>query len=647
MSARTQAAPRRPADRSAAIDGYRGFFVSLVVAFHFGATFLVGGWVGINHFFVFSGYLIARLLIHERVRTGRIAVLEFYRRRARRVLPAMLVLVTAVLLHTWLTQPPQQKSQFGGDALGTVGFYLNWRLISRQDAYFDMVGSPSPLRHAWTLSVEEQFYVLIPFLILGVCALTRRRSRRVLVVSAAAVAATWWTAHVGYRGLDSLPRVYYGTDTRLLALLVGVAAAFVFGRDDRGRFPRQLSRGTAQALGLIGFVVSLSALFVLSPTSAWAYNNGGMLLFAVAAALMGASATDRRDLPLNRIVGWAPLVFLGRISYGLYLYHWPIGLWLPLSGMPTVVAGTIQFALTVALAALSFRYLEAPILQHGLRAFVRTRLQGRVIAFGTVVAVAAAGFALWRTPQPGLADVPPLVAGQPAYIPRSGAPMRFGVVGDSVAVSLVKGYPPKAYRDLELNDFAAIGCDLMTQPLVVAGQQQPESQVCANWRKDWPVKFGQYFDRTLLLIAGTHYLTDHQTPSGPAAPGTPQAAALIRQSLTSIWQSANRNGARSVTVMNLPCRRIDPNKLDPSLRFFAAKGSNDAMVGWANGVIADWVKSTPRAHLLDLNAQLCGGGFTPTVRGIPLYHDTLHFTPEAAAMIWTWAAPAVRRNADG
>ena len=136
--------------RLSALDGYRGLFVTLVLLYHFGATFLVGGWVGINHFFAFSGYLITRLLISERARTGRIDVWRFYRRRAERLLPALVVVCTAVLLAA-LFAGSAHRHRDAGDVLASLFFVQNWRLISRDDAYFEQVGNPSPLQHAWTL----------------------------------------------------------------------------------------------------------------------------------------------------------------------------------------------------------------------------------------------------------------------------------------------------------------------------------------------------------------------------------------------------------------------------------------------------------------------------------------------------------------
>ncbi len=451
-------APSSTRPRLAALDGFRGLFASLVVLFHFGVTSLVGGWIGLNHFFVFSGYLIASLLITERVRTGTVSAIRFYGRRARRLIPALLVVTSAVLLHAWFAAGGSIRRRDSGDVLATLGWMMNWRLVARGDDYFEAVGDPSPLRHAWTLAVEEQFYVLVPFIVLGLF-LLRTRKQRMLIVAAAAVVLALWSARLADSGA-SFARLYYGTDTRAQALLVGVLLALFLTSQSAGTRRRRLPLGTVKALGLFGFVLSAVPFVVVSPESSWLFTSGGMLLFAVAAALMGLAATDPREMTLTRLASWRPLVLIGERTYGVYLYHWPVHLWLgpALTSLPLGVSVAVKFAVTVALAWLSFRFLEVPVMRDGF-AVLWPRMTRRAWRWpalaGGLVAVAA--LALWRAPVPiDDLDVPALVASdRPFRAPAD--PVRFALIGDSVGASLSEGWAATAYPGVTMTNLSRIG----------------------------------------------------------------------------------------------------------------------------------------------------------------------------------------------
>ena len=661
------------ASRLAALDGYRGLFVVLVLLYHFGVTALVGGWVGINHFFVFSGYLITRLLISERARRGRIDVVRFYRRRAERLLPALVVVCTAVLV-SGLFAGSAHRHRDAGDVLATLFFVQNWRLVSLEDAYFEQVGNPSLLRHAWTLGVEEQFYLLVPALV-GLLFLLFRTSRtgRFVVVAALALASTWWTAHLAGTGTD-FSRLYYGTDTRAQALLVGAGIAVLLGRDHRGRLGRRPSLPVTQAIGLVGFVISLSAFVVVGPRSEWLFTSGGMLLFAVGAGMMGLAATDPRPMLINRVAGWAPAALLGQMTYGLYLYHWPIHLWLApvLADLPLTLSVVLQLAVTVAVAFVSFRWLEVPVLQHGFgvllprslrprapqpRGSRRARRGGRrqgvptwTVPVAAAAAVAAvAGFAYTRPVSTADLDVPPLVAADGEFT-RAEPPVDLALIGDSVGVSLAKGWRAEDYPGVTLSNQARIGCDLIDAPLIADGEPMAQFEGCEAWREDWPAKVEQAGATSLLVLPGVQFIGDHEVDGRLVESRSPEAAELIARTLTDIEQRAKSAGVTDLQIATMPCRQVDPDKLDPALRQFAGPISDPANIAWVNETVTAWAKGegpgagpTPgvRRHLLDLHDVLCGDGFTAEVNGIPLYSDTVHFSPAGAASVWTWLVPRV------
>ncbi len=647
------------AKRLPALDGYRGLFVSLVLLYHFGVTALVGGWVGLNHFFTFSGYLITRLLISERARSGAVDVMAFYRRRAERLVPALLVVCAAVLAHALLFSGGATRSRVGGDVLATLGFVQNWRLIARDDAYFDMVGDPSPLRHAWTLGVEEQFYLLIPALVIALFVVARTsRATRVAVVVGLALLSSWWTAHLAAGGAD-YSRLYYGTDTRAQALLVGAAAAFALGRDHRNRLAPRLPAALVQTLGVIGFVISLSAFFLVDADSAWLFTKGGMLLFAVGAVFMGLSATDPRPLLISRLASWGPLVLLGQMTYGLYLYHWPIRLWLGpvVEPLPLVLSASILFGVTVGLAYLSFRYLEVPVLMRGFGAFrrgggraaVSPRRRGRrsrgrgrpvwVLPLAATLALALVAVVVWRMPvKDDDLDVPPLVSGQPTFVAPD-PPRTVGLLGDSVGASLAQGWQDEAYPGVTLVNQSRIGCDLIDAPMVHDGQQLASDPSCRAWRTEWPAALKEAGAKDLAVLAGAQFIGDHEVDGGIVRSGTPEMTQLVFDTLDDIEADARDAGVERVHVITMPCRQIDPNKLDPRFRFFAGPGSDPENIAWVNRTVAAWAERGEGRSVVDLWQPLCADGSSAEVNGVPLYHDTVHFSPGGAAMVWTWLVP--------
>lgn len=627
----------------AALDGFRGLFVTLVLLYHFGVGALVGGWVGINHFFVFSGYLITRILVSERAQTGRIDVLRFYRRRAERLVPALVVLISAVLLYAVLAQSSASRHRTAGDALATLGWVMNWRLIARDEAYFDLVGDPSPLRHAWTLGVEEQFYALVPFLVLVLFALLRGRTRKLLVVIAAALLSAWWTSRLAGDGV-SFARLYYGTDTRAQALLVGVATALWLGRGDDGRRGPRLSRRTTHLLGIIGVAISVSAFFVVTPDSAWLFTSGGMLFFAVGAMLMGVAAVDGRRMALTWLASWRPLVLLGQMTYGLYLYHWPVHLWLgpSLAGMPSGLAAALQLAVTVLAAYASFRWLEVPVLVGGFGALM-PRLRGRAwqVPLAAFVVLVAASVAVLRAPvSTESLDVPPLVATDRPFR-RPAEPVRFALIGDSVASSLTAGWRDSDYPGVTMINQSKIGCDLIPAAMTHQGARLPDDPACDTWRKGWRAAIAEADVRDVVVLSGLQLLGDHDVNGRVVAPRTEQGGELISASLDQIERESRAGGARRTLVVSQVCRRVDPSRLDPRFAFFAGPASDDAVVTWSNDVARRWTQAGPDRVYLDVWEPLCGKGFAPSVNAVPLFHDTVHFSPSGAAMVWTWLVPRI------
>lgn len=352
-----------------ALDGLRAVAVAAVFAYHAGLDWARGGFLGVDVFFVLSGYLITALLVREWRTAGRIDLRRFMRRRARRLLPALVALLVAVSVAVPLLAP-DQAYRLRGDVLAALGYLTNWRLIFENQSYFQAMGRPPLLQHLWSLAVEGQFYLVWPLVLF---VLLRRVDARHLVwpIVALAAGSSALMALLYQPGIDP-SRLYYGTDTRAAALLIGAALACRPPRwraDARMAFRRRAALELTSAAAVAGLAVCVVAV---SEFDAGLYR-GGFLGVAVLAAVLVALAGHPRGA-LAAVLGSRPLVWLGRRSYAVYLWFWPVMMLtrphsdIDLTGTPLLA---LRIAVTLFLAALSYRFVERP---------VRSGAVGRVVA---------------------------------------------------------------------------------------------------------------------------------------------------------------------------------------------------------------------------------------------------------------------------
>jgi peptidoglycan/LPS O-acetylase OafA/YrhL len=392
---RTRRAPKPRSRRAApltyqpALDGIRGLAVAGVLLFHSGFSWAVGGYLGVSTFFTLSGYLITTLMLDERRRTGRISLPAFWARRFRRLMPAsLLTLFGIVVLFGPFVATADQLAELPGDVPAAALDVANWRFILADTSYADLFTAPSPVQHFWSLAIEEQYYLLFPLLTAGLLVLGRG-SRKVLFGALAllALGSTLLMASLYEPGLDTA-RVYYGTDTRAAELLAGALLAVLLAAR-----PDVLHRLPRQAITVLGVAVLAVTFFwwaTVEQTTSGLYE-GGLTVYAFTTVLLLVVAL--RAGPVQRGLATEPLRRLGRISYGVYLIHWPIFLWL--TAETTHLRAAPLFALrvgvTIALAALSFRLLEQPI--RARQAFVGPgRSAAAPIAItGVILAVALLG----------------------------------------------------------------------------------------------------------------------------------------------------------------------------------------------------------------------------------------------------------------
>ncbi len=362
-SAEGDAARRMPYIRS--LDGVRAISVVAVLLYHAEPGWLTGGFLGVEVFFVISGYLITALLLGEHHRSKRLDLKRFWVARARRLLPALylMLLVTATW---WLVFLSDDIGRLKGQFVAALTYVSNWYLIVQGVSYFERGARPSPLIHLWSLAVEEQFYLVWPLVLLALLVVFRGRLRPVLyVVLAGVLASTVWMAWL-YEPTDP-SRAYYGTDTRAAGLLLGAAVAIMWRPWESGRRPHRRRGNLADGVGVSMLGVLVVAFALSTERGAFLYRGGFLLVSAATALLIACCATNSNRV-LRAGLGWAPLVWIGQRSYGVYLWHWPIFVLLTdgvfggaFDGITLQVA---RFVATFAVAAASYRYVEVPV-RHG------------------------------------------------------------------------------------------------------------------------------------------------------------------------------------------------------------------------------------------------------------------------------------------
>lgn len=374
-----------------AIDGVRALAVVAVILFHVGVPWMGGGFVGVDLFFVISGYLIGAQLWSRTAHSDSVGLRAFWVARARRLLPTLVVVLVAAATATALVAGPQ-LGRFRGDLLASMTFTTNWWFVFHQVPYFETFGRPSALQHLWSLAIEEQFYLLLPLLFVAFVAVfpvlaRRRRAMLAVVLVLAAASAAWMSlgahlANVPYESDGS--RFYFGTDSHVFGLLLGVALAVWRNGDGIGA-PRHLRPEPRRGrwVGVLGWL----GVAVLAAVAVTASEHGKGLYFwqlqLVAVAALAVVAAASRVNALSAVLAWGPLRAVGRRSYGLYLWHWPVVVFtrpgedVRVDGWALVL---LQVALTFALAEGTYRWVEQPVRVLGWRGYLRKVSQRSVLA---------------------------------------------------------------------------------------------------------------------------------------------------------------------------------------------------------------------------------------------------------------------------
>ncbi len=508
--------------RFSALDGIRALAVLAVLCYHAGISWTGGGLLGVDVFFVLSGFLITTLLCRELAGTGTIRLGRFWAQRARRLVPALLVLVFGVAAYAYVFRDSLDLGAVRADALSTLLYVANWHFIFSEQGYFAQAAAPSPFLHTWSLAVEEQYYLIWPLIALFV---VRRWGipRLALVAGVGAVASASLMLAL-YEAGSSIDRLYYGTDTRAQALLVGSFLGAV-GAHAGERFsilPASWSATRRRRwLWSVPGVVGLAFLF-------WAWHalpgldpvlyRGGFFLVAVAAGALIVSCVTVPSSLLARALSLRALVFVGRISYGLYLYHWPLFLWIDHAhtGLSGVRLLAVRLVATFAVATVSFVALEEPVrtgrLFHGWKGATVTATAALGAAAAMVLATVTPAAAVVAIPGGPSHRLPPsehasLVAAD-AFTSR---PIRFLIVGDSVALTLGVGLDvdPVKQFGVTILDGGQLGCDLDNVDVDLAGVVKLPTEGCLDWRSTWKAGVDRLRPDVVGMEIGRWEVSDH------------------------------------------------------------------------------------------------------------------------------------------
>jgi peptidoglycan/LPS O-acetylase OafA/YrhL len=399
------------------LDGLRAVAVLAVIAYHLNFGWAPGGLLGVGVFFTLSGYLITDLLLAQ-LSSGRMRLADFWLARARRLLPALFLMLVVVVV--WVAAiGPRQSSEFPKAVAAAALYVSNWQLIFHHVSYFASFGPPSPLEHLWSLGVEEQFYIVWPLLLLLGLRLIRERSRvaglrpRLAALALVLAAASATEMALLYHPSLDPSRVYFGTDTRAFELLAGAALAMVW--------PSRLLRATIKpgarrlldAAGALGLFAILALVWRTTEYSPFLYR-GGFVLLSLATVVVLAPLVHP-GCRLGRVLGFGPLRWIGVRSYGIYLWHFPIVVLTTPAAAHGIDLGrdALQVGATFVVAALSWRFVEQPIRRGALARLWRAaaarrshlpQLAGRpgfALLAGALVILSLAGVGLAEVPGSG------------------------------------------------------------------------------------------------------------------------------------------------------------------------------------------------------------------------------------------------------
>jgi peptidoglycan/LPS O-acetylase OafA/YrhL len=613
------------------LEGLRGVAVLVVLLFHDGYTWVQGGFLGVSTFFTLSGFLITGVLLGEYDRSGRVDVLAFWGRRFRRLMPAAFVTLLGVAAFGALAADAVQHERLLGDGLAALFYTANWWLIATDVGYADLMGSPSPVQHFWSLAIEEQYYVIYPLLATTglVAAKLPRRALAGFLVVFMIVAWGWMAWLTGTDVADA--RIYFGTDTRCAELLAGgVLALAVTGRSIPARY-----HGLISALGVLGLLAS-AWFWATSSTEHDSLYRGGLAAYTMASVAIIAAAILPNG-PVQVALSGRVLRWIGRVSYGIYLVHWPIFLWLSpeSTGLDGFALTALRTGLTCLIAAGSYYWLEEPI-RRGRR-IVSWRRWVAPPAAALVVAIAlalASGRTTWRV-EPDTADTVARAEfpsdKEPAAINEP--PLRILVLGDSIGHNLAGGLThwAKSTGRAHVDNSARKGCGIARGARI--GEPTRINRICDDWDKAYKRRIANFHPDVVLIYSAGFDLVNRQLESWdtPKSIGDADYDRWLRSEYDAAALLFAEDGAHVVWVSPLCMGRMlapgGNSPLDP-----------ERTRRLIETIVEPLAAQSDHVSYVDLFTKVCPDGkFANRLAGIDnLRPDGIHFSNHAARWVGGW-----------
>ncbi|HYN68148.1 MAG TPA: acyltransferase family protein [Ornithinibacter sp.] len=659
------------------IEGLRAVAVVSVMLWHAGVPFLRGGFVGVDVFFVISGYLMTGLLTRELSARGHISFVGFYARRAKRLLPAAAVTLVGVAIATVLFLPKIRAGDTGRDIVASALYVINWRLADSSVDYLAADNSPSPVLHFWSLAVEEQFYIVWPLLLALIGVLARRRISKVAPVAwgltALILVSFLWSVY--YTAAEP-EKAYFVTTTRLWELAVGGLVA-VAGHG----LARVVPPALAVVVGWLGLAVVVATIVVLPESMPFPGSVAALPVLGTAAVIaVGPIAGRRGPVAVLRPV---PMQLIGKLSYSLYLWHWPVlvvasALLLDRPGHLDPVLGVAVVTLSVIPAWLSFRLVEEPVRQYrgspdtvriwslkvgALCTAVSLLAGGGVVALSTVWQRAAVVSPASVTGAEALAPDPRgSAAGQPvddpgAFTPSAAtvrddvpssyadgchvqdnpSPVAVGctygdpagsftvaVVGDSHAAQWVPTLQAVAERrGWRLLVYTKSSCPL-ADVTVAQGKDQRPYAGCDGWNEDVLAELAR--ERPDVVITSA---TSYPVNEGEGVLGEEESRARLVEGLRASWDELVELGSVVVPVADTPRPGFDMAECvsaNEGNLTTCAPARSDAL-GAAGPEVSAAAQGQPGVHLVDLNDFICPDTrCAPVIGQVLVYRDEHHIT---------------------